>query len=78
LGNLNKNLRTTVMQDASQDGPAPTPTLASTNTILESSAKAVPTEADRQFKIGSNVSEASGPSRASEASIWDVPETPQR
>jgi histone deacetylase HOS3 len=78
LGNLNKNLRTTLVQDASQDGSAQTLTPAITNPTLESSAKAVPKEADRQFKIGSDVSEASGPSRASEASIWDVPETPQR
>jgi histone deacetylase HOS3 len=70
--------RTTLMQDASQDGSTQALTPAITNPTLESSANAVPAEADRQFKIGSDVSEASGPSRASEVSIWDVPETPHR
>jgi hypothetical protein len=78
LGNLNENLQTTVVQDASQDGPTQTLTPVNTNPTMESSAKAVLTEPDKQFKIGSDVSEASGPSRASEASIWDIPETPQR
>jgi histone deacetylase HOS3 len=78
LGNLNKNLQNPPPQDVSQQGPLERLNSATTNTVMEIPARPAVVGADDQLKIGSDASEASGPSRASEASIWDVPETPQR
>ena len=68
LGNLNENLQISATQDVPHQGPAEMPKPA---TLAE-------TAADGQWKIGSDASEVSNLSRASEASVWDVPETPQR
>jgi histone deacetylase HOS3 len=76
LGNLNENLHNPDSQDVFQRGPLQRLNSTTKNTI-ESPTNPTVTGADCQLKIGSDASEASGPSRASESSIWDVPQTPQ-
>ena len=78
LSNLNESLQPSDVQVASHKISAETMEPAIMNTVSEDTAKAGQVVVDGQWKIGSDASEASGPSRASEASIWDVPETPQR
>jgi histone deacetylase HOS3 len=77
-GNLNESLRTPTPPDAAQHGPSPSFDVRTADMTIGSSAKSAGAGPDAQLRVGSDASEASGPSRASEASIWDVPETPQR
>ena len=78
LGSVNENSHTPTMLDVSCEAPAEMLGPGTTNMISEDLAKPGSAAMDGQWRIGSDASEASGPSRASEVSIWDVPETPQR